>query len=399
MQRISCYEVWVLICLLLFLPTGCSRGPLIPVSNSTALSFNDDLDRKGLVQAIERSLAYLHTRPADKTVSIANQEIPVSRLTASLTFFQQLLKGNPSSQELQQQIHLNFDIFQAAGTSGFNPGRDMLVTGYFQPLFEGNLTMEAPYLYPLYSIPPDLVVKTAANSGKKQIGRFDNGQFRSYWSREEIDSQSKAAGNELVWLKSPIDVFFLQIQGSGHIRLPDGAVKAIQYASNNGHPYRSIGKFMVQTGRMKLENASMQTIRAYLIANPQELDEILFTNPSYIFFNWTDTHGAIGNLNQELTPGRSIAADQQCFPAGGLGFLKTRQPVVQSGKITGWKPVNRFVLVQDTGSAIRGAGRVDLFWGAGDDAGQAAGMMKENGALFFLLLTGKVHEQQHPLPN
>lgn len=130
----------------------------------------------------------------------------------------------------------------------------------------------------------------------------------------------------------------------------------------------------------------METIRSYINTHPDERQEILFTNRSYIFFNWSDGYGATGNIGLELTPGRSIAADQSCFPAGGLAFLKSRQPVVQSGKIVDWKPIHRFVLVQDTGSAIRGPGRVDLFWGAGDQAGLVAGSMKETGTLYFLLL-------------
>jgi membrane-bound lytic murein transglycosylase A len=130
----------------------------------------------------------------------------------------------------------------------------------------------------------------------------------------------------------------------------------------------------------------MDTIRSYLDRHPEELEKILFTNPSYIFFNWAEGVGATGNLGFELTPGRSVAADQSCFPAGGLAFLVTRQPVIQSGTIIDWKPVHRFVLVQDTGSAIHGPGRVDIFLGSGTRAGKIAGSMKEKGQLYFLLL-------------
>ena len=143
---------------------------------------------------------------------------------------------------------------------------------------------------------------------------------------------------------------------------------------------------MVQTGRISLEEASMSTIRNYIDNHPAERQKILFTNRSYIFFNWSDGYGATGNIGLELTPGRSIAVDQSCFPAGGLAFLKSRQPVIRSGKIVAWNPVHRFVLIQDTGSAIRGAGRVDLFQGTGNQAGLVAGEMKEKGTLYFLLL-------------
>ena len=371
--------------LLLHLP-ACAVTTLIPVSSRSLPPFQDDLDRHGLDQAVQRSLAYLRSRPADATViTMADRKIPVSRLARSLVVFQDLLAAKLSNQELQEKISQQFDVFQAAGTSGFNPARKMLVTGYYQPLLDGSLRKKAPYLYPLYTIPPDLVIKPPENSTRKRIGRMEGENFTSYWTREEIDTLDKAAGSELAWLKDPLDVFFLQVQGSGLIRLRDGSLRGIHYAAKNGHPYRSIGKFMVQTGRISLEKASMETIRTYINTHPQERQEILYTNPSYIFFNWTRTHGAIGNLGRELTPGRSIAADQSCFPAGGLAFLKTRQPVIRSGKIVAWKPVHRFVLVQDTGSAIRGPGRVDLFEGAGDQAGRVAGSMKEAGTLYFLL--------------
>ncbi|MEA2114002.1 MAG: MltA domain-containing protein [Thermodesulfobacteriota bacterium] len=383
MQRILWSVVMSL--LLLHLP-GCAVSPLIPVSSRSIPPFLDDLGRQGLNQAVQHSLDYLRSRPADATVvTIADQEIPVSRLAQSLVAFQDLLAAKLSDQELQEKISQQFDVFQAAGTKGFNPGRKMLVTGYYQPVLDGSLRKKTPYLYPLYTIPPDLVIKPSKNSTRKRIGRMEGENFTSYWTREDIETLGKAAGSELAWLKDPLDVFFLQVQGSGLIRLRDGSLRGIHYAAKNGHPYRSIGKFMVQTGRISLEKASMETIRTYINTHPQERQEILYTNPSYIFFNWTRTHGAIGNLDRELTPGRSIAADQSCFPAGGLAFLKTRQPVIRSGKIVDWKPVHRFVLVQDTGSAIRGPGRVDLFEGAGDQAGRVAGSMKETGTLYFLL--------------
>ena len=143
---------------------------------------------------------------------------------------------------------------------------------------------------------------------------------------------------------------------------------------------------MVETGKMQLEEAGIDTIRSYLTTHPEELQEILHHNESYIFFEWTTTQGAIGNLGRELTAKRSIAVDQHCFPPGALSFLASRKPVLNDGRISNWVPFGRFVLVQDTGSAIRGPGRVDLFWGTGEEAGLAAGRMKETGALYFLLL-------------
>lgn len=205
--------------------------------------------------------------------------------------------------------------------------------------------------------------------------------------------ENKAAGYEMVWLKDPFDAFVLHVQGSGLIRLQDGTVRGVHYAAKNGHPYHSIGKYMVETGRISLKQASLKTIREYLASHPDERSEILHHNPSFIFFDWTDTHGAIGNLGKELTAGRSIAVDQSCFPAGGLAFLQTRKPTRIDNEKVSWEPLRRFVVIQDTGSAIRGAGRVDLFWGTGDKAGFEAGQMKEKGTLYFLLIKDELLAQ------
>jgi hypothetical protein len=164
------------------------------------------------------------------------------------------------------------------------------------------------------------------------------------------------------------------------VDLPEGEIAV------NARQAAALEEALGAVGRMRLEEASMETIRTYINMHPDERREILFTNPSYIFFHWSTASGVTGNLGRSLTPGRSIAVDQGCFPAASLAFLKTRQPVIVSGKIIGWQPVHRFVLIQDTGSALKGPGRVDLFQGTGEQAGLLAGSMKETGSLFFFLL-------------
>jgi membrane-bound lytic murein transglycosylase A len=314
-------------------------------------------------------------------------------LIFSLEDFLDILATNPSHEELDRQIKQRYDIYQASGTSGFNPGRKMLITGYFQPVLEGSLSKTPPFLYPLYTVPHDLIRTTDGEKGGTTFSRLENGKKIPYWSREEIEMENKAAGYEMVWLKDPFDAFVLHVQGSGLIRLQDGTVRGVHYAAKNGHPYHSIGKYMVETGRISLKQASLKTIREYLASHPDERSEILHHNPSFIFFDWTDTHGAIGNLGKELTAGRSIAVDQSCFPAGGLAFLQTRKPTRIDNEKVSWEPLRRFVLIQDTGSAIRGAGRVDLFWGTGDKAGFEAGQMKEKGTLYFLLIKDELLAQ------
>ncbi len=375
----------IAILIVLLLGTACSATP--DQGAAACPQLRDDRGLADLPRAIQASLSYLRTRPTEAVVNIGNRKIPVPRLINTLTTFQNLLAQNLSASELEQAIRKQFLLIQPGGNQGFSPNPTMLVTAYFRPVFEGSLTGKAPYLYPLYRVPPDLVVQpTQGTTTKQQIGRFEGNRFTPYWTRKEIETGNTAAGSELVWLKDPLDVFFLHVQGSGLIRLANGRLQAVRYAGKNGRPYHSIGKYMVQTGRMTLADAGMETIRTYINNHPQERKQILFTNPSYIFFQWSSRSGAIGNLGQKLTPGRSIAVDQKTFPAGGLAFLTTRQPVTSSGKITGWQSVHRFVLAQDTGSAIRGETRVDLYQGTGIAAGLAAGVMKEPGTLHFLLL-------------
>ncbi len=378
----------LLVLLLLPLLGSCARQAAVSLAPDHYPRFSDDLDYEDLQQAIDASLRYLRTLP-DNTLLPAGGNIRVRarRIRASLHAFAALIAARPGPETLNREIRRRFVVLQATGTSGFNPGRRMLVTGYFQPVFAGALTRKPPYLYPLYSVPGDLAVRQAAHGAPRAIGRLHHGAFVPYWSRAEIEKQGVARGAELVWLRDPMDAFVLHVQGSGLIRLTDGSLRGVHYAISNGRPYRSIGRYLVKTGRMSLAEASLATIRAYIASHPEERDEILHHNPSFIFFTWSHGTNAVGNLGVRLTPGRSIAVDQQCFPAGGLAFLSSRRPVQDpAGRITGWQPLHRFVLVQDRGSAIRGPGRVDLFWGTGRRAGAAAGRMKESGTLYLLLL-------------
>jgi len=387
-NRFSIHATLVLLLLILttILLAGCARQPLVALNSDTTPIFTDDLDRDSLKKAIRADLDYLAKQPRNQTFLVANQTFPVSRLQRSLEHFLDILATDPSPRKLNRLVREQYDVFQATGTEGFNPGRKMLITAYFQPVFAGSLTKKAPYLYPLYSVPDDLVRAKGADGKTTAFSRLENNGQVPYWTREEIETEGRAAGHELVWLKDPFDAFVLHIQGSGLIRLEDGTVRGVHYAAKNGQPYRSIGKYMVETGRISLEKASLDSIREYIDHHPAERDEILHHNPSFIFFQWTESLGAIGNLGKELTAGRSIAVDQQCFPAGSLAFLITRKPVRTTGGDVSWHTLRRFVLVQDTGSAIRGPGRVDLFWGAGDEAGFEAGQMKERGTMYLLLL-------------
>lgn len=394
MNAVRIYGRWLF--LLLFLLAGTvSIGagiPAGPMPASEAPSFTDDSSYDSLKKAIRINLAFLRGQPAGKSVRIAGQTVPLARMVKSLQLFRDILEQNPSSAKLDRLMKEHFDILQAAGTNEGNPGRNLLVTGYYQPIFSGSLSREAPFLHPLYGVPGDLVQQSDARNKGPAFGRMENGRLVPYWTRAEIEKQRRAAGHELVWLQDPFDAYLVHVQGSAIIQLRDGSRRGIHFAAKNGHPYRSIGSYLIRTGRLSRQGTTMQTIRDYIAAHPSECDEVLHANPSFIFFDWTDTTAVIGSLGTELTAGRSLAADQDFFPAGALGFLVSRRPKVAGDNTARWSPLHRFVVVQDSGSAIKGSSRVDLFWGTGPEAGAEAGLMKESGELYFFL----AREQETP---
>jgi membrane-bound lytic murein transglycosylase A len=208
-----------------------------------------------------------------------------------------------------------------------------------------------------------------------------------YYSREQIEMEKvlEGQGLEIAWLKDPVDVTFLHIQGSGRLILPNGESISVGYQASNGRPYRSIGRYILDKGLMEREQMSMQGIRKYLSENPEIMNEVLNHNPSYIFFRILE-NGPLGNINIPITPERSLALDAKLFPKGALGFISCQRPIVNDqGEITEWEKFSRFVLNQDTGGAIKGSGRADLFWGSGPYAEIAAGHLKHDGELYILI--------------
>ena len=353
------------------------------------VTFTDDLDRDSLRTALQRSLRYLKRLPTDRLLPFAGQHITAGRQRETLETFLHLLEQTPTAEALNAAIHDEFEIVQAAGRQGQG---DVLVTSYYEAYLDGSPQPTAAFTYPLYARPRDLIDIDLARfrpdwSGERLAARFDNGEITPYFTRREIDEEGALRGRdlELVWLRDPVDGFFLHVQGSGAIHLPDGQVMRVNYAASNGHGYRSIGQFLMQQGRMTAEEVTMQRLRAYLRANEDEQAAILNHNPRYIFFRQV-REGPVGSLGLILIPGRSIAADPRLFPAAGLAFLQTQQPVLDANhQVVGWKPLARFVLNHDTGNAIQGPGRVDLFWGSGEAAEAAAGRLKHQGALMFLV--------------
>ena len=353
--------------------------------------FEDDLDSESLQKAIVNSLAYFERVPGNQKFTLGNIEISAEVLKTSLLHFLKLLEGNRLDGDSVAQ---SFDVYS---TNSKETSEQSLVTGYYEPVVEGQLERDGNFCYPLYGLPPDLfIIELAAFDparfpGERLVGRAQGNQVVPYYTRAEIDGEKKIEqyGCQLAWLKDPVNVFFLHVQGSGIIKLPDGRLLRMGYAGSNGRPYKSIGKVLIDRGVMSSEEVSLQTIRSYLRNNVETRDEVMWHNESYVFFRWVKD-GPMGSLNVPLTAGRSIATDPRSHPRGALAYLETVQPRVdEAGQVISWGPLRRWALNQDTGGAIKGPGRVDLFCGTGDQAEAIAGRMKHPGKLYFFVKKGE----------
>lgn len=263
---------------------------------------------------------------------------------------------------------------------------DGLLTGYYEPLLSGSRTPDARFRYPIYAPPDDLITVDLAGVAPdtrniRLRGRLQGKRLVPYWSRAEIEAgQAPVAGRELAWVDDPVALFFLQVQGSGRVRLPGGETMRVGYADQNGHPYRSIGRVLADRGEMPIEKVSMQGIKAWGQANPARLPALLAENPSYVFFRElpAGNGGPLGALGVPLTATRSIAVDPTSVPLGAPVYVASTWPASD-------RPLQRLVVAQDTGGAIRGAVRADFFWGFGPEAGELAGRMKQALRMWVLL--------------
>ncbi len=262
------------------------------------------------------------------------------------------------------------------------------VTGYYEPLLRGSRTRGGLFQTPLYRTPDDLLTIELGSmypelKNMRLRGRLSGNKVVPYYTRAELMQNGLAPGSELVWVDNAIDAFFLQVQGSGRVTLADTKETIrIAYADQNGHPYKSIGRYLVERGELKLEQASMQGIKAWAAANPHRLQELLNANPSFVFFKEEKIvdpgKGPRGALGVPLTAQRSIAIDPQFISLGAPVFVSTTRPNSDL-------PLRQLMMAQDTGGAIRNPVRADFFWGFGDEAGELAGKMKQAGQMWLLI--------------
>ncbi len=360
--------------------------------------FFDDMAYEGLENSICQSLSYLMLLPSEREFRFGKDSYDTNHMIKSLEIFLSFIRKNPTQHELEKFIAAEYLVYKSIGMKKTG---QVLFTGYYEPSLEGSLVKTDEYRFPVYTLPEDrAVINLSLFSDKfvdekKLIGRFTEEQtIVPYYEREEIETlkplENKA--ETIAWVKDKVDLFFLEIQGSGKIYLDNGEWINAHYHGTNGHPYRAIGRLLIDQGKILKEEMSMQKIRMYLDAHPEERQEILNYNKSYVFFKKEDG-GPFGCLQVELTPGRSLALQRRIFPSAALAFIETQRPFVgDSGEIQSWMDFGRFVLNQDTGGAIKGPGRADIFWGNGEYAEIAAGHMQHDGALFFLVLKPEASE-------
>jgi membrane-bound lytic murein transglycosylase A len=369
-------------------PPAGNAPALVRVASDRLPHFTDDMDLQSLEAAVGKSLSF-YERAGRGPQKMGDAWATTDDLRESLVALREILRLDEPDEVKQRKIQEGFDVYQSKGLDGKNT---VLITGYFEAIMDGSLVKTERHRYPLYRTPDDAVrvnlgLFREAYRGEMLIGRMKDGELIPYYSRSEIEEQGALAGRdlELAWVEDRIGLFFLHTQGSGKIRLPNGELLQVGYALKNGRPFRSVRTYLLDSGRIAPQESSYRDVKRYLREHPGELPEILGYNGSFVFFRVV-REGPVGSIGEILTPGRSIATDAAIFPQGALAFLRARKPVLdKEGNVERWIPFSRFVVSQDTGGVIKGAGRVDLFCGSGDEAEMLAGSLAERGELYFLL--------------
>lgn len=293
-----------------------------------------------------------------------------------------------SADALRQWFKTQFQPWVMVNADGSRTG---MITGYFEPVLQGSRTPSRQNPYPVYGPPDDLVTVDLSElypelKHLRLRGRLEGKKVVPYYARSEWrQKESKHSQKAIAWVANAVDLFFMQVQGSGQVALDDGSRIRLGYADQNGHPYRSIGRWLIDQGEITMEQASMQGIKAWAKLNPQRLEELLNQNPSMVFFRELPLigKGPPGALGIPLTPERSLAVDPRYIPLGAPVWLATTRPNSEQA-------LTRLMLAQDTGGAIRGAVRGDYYWGSGPDAGSLAGKMRQTGRVWVLMPKGYV---------
>ena len=365
-----------------------------PATLADLKGFTDDLSRASLKKAITNQLKVMFEQEPSTPVRLGTFTLTCGRLVETLEAFLEILNQDLPIEEFNKKISEEFVLYRV----GKGKNKKVLFTGYYRPVIEASLKRTPLYRYPIYQMPEQGLQQVKYKSGIQLVGTntgikktresYTEKKAWRRFTREEIDHKGvlKGQGLEVAWLKDDLERFFLHIQGSGMLEFTDGTRQGVGYQGSNQHTYTGIGKLMIQDGAIEISQGSMQGIKKYFVDHPQDIAKYLYQNKRYIFFTLNNDEGPRGSGGGELVGGRSIATDKSIYPAGGLAFIKIRQPVLnENNEIVRWQPISRFVVDQDTGSAIRGAGRGDLYFGTGQVAGAKAGHYHERGEVYYLI--------------
>ncbi|MFN6154765.1 MltA domain-containing protein [Anabaena sp. AL09] len=353
-------------------PVTCCQEDISCLDQAIYDEKNDKIaNKKALLQSIDYSLQYLQTEQA--ITAYQKSEITRERVYNSLQRFRQLLISTKSPQALQAAIEKEFVFYQSVGRD--NKGT-VLFTAYYEPLYLASRQPTKEFRYPAYRSPADLESWAKPHPSRSELEGVDGLQ----------GSKGKLKGLELFWFKDRLEPYMIQIQGSAKLKLTDGTQTTIGYASNTAYNYRSLGRSLVDDGKFPLEGLNMPIILDYFRKHPQDLNIYIPRDQSFVFFQETYGKPAQGSISVPLTPERSIATDKSLMPPGALALIRAPFPYINKSNKIENRLVSRYVLDQDTGGAIKGAGRVDYFLGTGEAAGERAGVTVSNGQLFYLLL-------------
>jgi len=350
---------------------------LEPAGSRAFSTVFDDGDQVSLVQALDHSISYYRRRDPAEIIEMGGLGFSASAMLRSLERLRYVVAYSSSAHGLRDALAEAFSAYRVTVSEG------VLFTGYYHPLIAGSLRPDELYKYPIWGRPVDLVSFSLRDFCAEcppllAAGRVDGARLLPYFSRAEIEEGALARrARPIAWARDPLDVLFLQIQGSGSLVLPDGRRVGLAFAGSNGFPYRSIGRRLVEIGKLSLADSSAQAVRRYLAEHPEEAKDLINYNPRYVFFSFSPAP-VTGSLGVPLTPGRSIAADPAYYAPGVLAFVRTRRYEPSSRR---YAPLGRLVLHQDSGAAIRGPARVDIYWGEGEEAETIAGRQRSRGEM------------------
>ncbi|MCP4901423.1 MAG: transglycosylase [bacterium] len=380
--------LWTMLACSVPMPQAVPSEELIltPVAERNWPDLRDDMDADSFGAAAALSLDYLRRFDPGQRFAVGGYRRTAAELVAGTERLAEILSAEDDVVDRNRALQREFVLLRSIGRDGRG---EVLLTGYYEPLLDAQREPDEIYRYPVYKIPDDLIMFDLSQFSEdlpdgQLVGRLSGHELIPYPNREAIDWDAEIADSAAViaYVDDQIEVFFLHIQGSGTLQFADGTMVRAGYAGKNGHPYRSIGRLLLDDGLMTIDEMSMQAIKAYLESHPEEVRRVLTHNPSYVFFRELATEGGpLGCYELPLIAGRSIATDRRLFPVPIAGWLAGSLPDREGEP----QELRRWVVNHDTGGAIRGPGRVDLFFGRGDEAGELAGQTKHLGELYFLL--------------